>query len=101
MAAGMTSDRFRCGSCGGEYIDVQRDGTIYFHSCGPLPRNADGSQPERPNKRDENVRQVRPTWPAEITSEGDGVTCLTNPNLIEPAWITDLKNRAAAAEAEE
>ena len=26
---------FKCNSCGATYLDQQRDGTRYFHACGP------------------------------------------------------------------
>jgi hypothetical protein len=57
---------YKCSSCGGTYDDVQRDGALYRHVCGPIPNPAFNPIPgkgavdlretlERANKRDENA----------------------------------------------
>ena len=97
----MTREQFQCLNCGGVYFDLGADGLIYFHVCSPLPMDENGFSPARPNARNENLRSSNPDFPPTITAEGLGVNCLTNRNLIEPAWISKLKQRAQrAAESE-
>lgn len=69
--------KYQCKVCGGVYLNPQRDGTSYFHSCAPIHNPVYDAQftiddkgdlvpkgiinpaipdmLERPNKRDENV----------------------------------------------
>lgn len=58
--------KWKCNACGGTYSDTQRDGSLYFHACGPEivhAGEADGQgqivkprvERERHNKRDENL----------------------------------------------
>lgn len=90
---------YQCNACGALYFDVQRDGTLYYHACAPLPPDKNGFAAERLNKRDENLARVRPGVIPGIISEGDGVTSLKNPQFSEPQWITAQK--AAIAKQEE
>jgi hypothetical protein len=92
------SNTFRCGSCKGTYSDTQRDGTIYFHACAPLPPDKDGIQEEVPNKRDENLSLDARGRLQGIVAEGAGVTCLTNAQLTEPAWLTAVNKQVAKQE---
>ncbi len=88
------TQRFRCNACGGEYSDVQADGSIYHHACPPSPPNKKGETPEREIRRDENVARRRRGSAVRVTgivSEGFGAKCLTNNKLTEPPWITRLK----------
>jgi ssDNA-binding Zn-finger/Zn-ribbon topoisomerase 1 len=87
--------KYRCNTCGGEYDDVQPDGTLYFHVCPPIPvhkvKRPDGTIVtiegnvssdqsevvettfrERPNKRDENVMEDRALGRVRIKAEGKG-----------------------------
>jgi hypothetical protein len=89
---------FRCNACKGTYSDTMRDGTVYMHVCGPLPPDDDGVERERPDKRDENPRTPRTERTTEIRSEGAGVTCISDPKLSEPAWLTRLKAKIAKEE---
>lgn len=89
---------FRCESCKATYQDVQRDGVLYFHACGPLPPDKDGVQAERPDKRDENVVTDRQRTVTGIKSEGAGVVCLTDARLEEPIWISTLYKNIEAQE---
>lgn len=90
--------RFKCNTCGGEYFDTCADGSLYHHACPPLPPTKQGNEPERENKRDENIAVRANRRAAGIKAEGDGVTCLTSKSLEEPAWITKLKERIVREE---
>jgi hypothetical protein len=96
----MTREQFQCLNCGGKYFDLCLDGQIYFHVCSPLPPDENGISLPRPNARNETNCNRSPDLIPAITSEGLGVNCLTNQNLLEPAWITHLKNRAQKEEQE-
>jgi hypothetical protein len=61
--------RWQCNSCGATYHDTMRDGSTYFHACGPeivtretLDDKGQIKTPrverERANKRDENHLHV-------------------------------------------
>lgn len=91
----MTANRFKCLACGAAYFDLQADGSAYHHACGPLPRDKNGVEPERKNKRDERIVQDRYGEFAGIVSEGAGVECLNNPRISEPVWLTQRKLQAA------
>lgn len=80
--------QFVCNTCKGTYPDVQSDGTLYYHVCGPLPPDKNGVQLERPDKRDETPFVNRRGRIEGIQAEGKGVTCLTDAKVLEPAWIT-------------
>ncbi len=97
----MTREQFQCLNCGGKYFDLCPDGMTYFHVCSPLPPDETGVSLQRPNARDETVHASTPGAVPAIVSDGLGVNCLTNQNLLEPAWITDLKQRAQRAEESE
>jgi hypothetical protein len=99
--AGVTREQFQCLCCGGKYFDLCADGMIYFHVCPPLPPDENFFAAPRPNARNETTRAGGPNSIPAIVSDGLGVNCLSNPNLIEPAWITQLKRRAAAADENE
>lgn len=84
---------YQCKSCGAVYMNPQRDGASYFHSCAPThnpayeaqftldekgERRAQGpldptipQRLERLDKRDENVTQM-PDGKTAISSEGKG-----------------------------
>ncbi len=47
---------YRCKSCGGIYVDPQASGVLYYHTCPPRIRDAQGTLIPTPNPRDENVR---------------------------------------------
>jgi hypothetical protein len=89
--------KWRCNTCGGAYDDVQADGTLYFHTCPPIPihkvKRPDGTvvtiegnvSPdqgevvettfrERPDKRDENVMLDPAVGQVRIKAEGKGRT---------------------------
>jgi hypothetical protein len=78
-----------CNSCGATYTPIQRDGSRYFHACGPIPNPAyqpDATQAkfdprvtiERPNKRDENITGTDPVTQQPImVSAGLGTTVTT------------------------
>lgn len=93
----MTSERFECLSCGGQYSTPQADGSIYFHTCPDLPGDRHNPPRRRPDGRDENVPAAGA--PAgTIVAEGKGVKCLSNPKLKRPGWITErMKRRAEEA----
>jgi hypothetical protein len=91
---------FGCNACHGEYRERQRDGTVYHHACPPLRPDKNGIEAERRNKRDENVVYGLMDRVIGIRSEGDGVTCLSDARLSEPAWITAMKERIAKQEEE-
>lgn len=91
--------RFRCNACRGEYSDVQTDGAIYAHACGPLPADSKNPERERPDKRDENIVVNRQRVVIGILSEGAGVTCLTDKQIKEPRWISTLYKNIEAEEA--
>jgi hypothetical protein len=90
----MIREQFQCLTCGGKYFDLCSDGLIYFHVCSPLPPDANGISIDRANARNENTIAGRPGSTPVIKADGLGVNCLTNQNLLEPAWITELKKRA-------
>jgi hypothetical protein len=89
---------FRCLACDGVYADVQRDGALYFHACPPLPPDKHGLQPERPNRRDENIAVDRRGRAAGIRSEGAGVEPIDKAGPAEPAWLSKLKAQLAKEE---
>lgn len=84
----------QCKVCGGTYENTLPDGMQYFHVCPPLQRvevERDGRRrlvsPEeviasdkviaeraipRPGARNENVRQIDRSLPAEPIAEGEG-----------------------------
>lgn len=80
---------FRCNNCGGTYTGAMPDGTIYFHRCPELPGSLKKTRKDY-NIRDENL--VVPGFGAvpHIKSEGLGVTCIEDPDLTQPIWITQL-----------
>lgn len=90
---------FKCRACGGRYWDVQNDGSVYHHVCGPLPADKKNPERERHNKRDENIARHRDRGVTGIVSEGAGVTCLASSQLEEPLWISALYKRIEAEEA--
>ena len=92
--------KYRCNACQGTYNDTLRDGTVYTHTCPPLPPDKKGVQSEREDKRDENIVTLASGRVIGIRSEGAGVTPLDAVRLPEPAWITAMKDRIAAAEQE-
>lgn len=60
--------RYRCRTCGGEYVDLLPDGYQYFHTCPsriPNPAKTLTSPPQvpdtirTPNPRDENIVEER------------------------------------------
>ena len=94
------NQQFQCEACKGVYFDQSADGGTYYHACPDLPAGEDGKVPVRENRRDENIRLGSSGRAPVIVSEGAGVTCLSNPQLTEPAWITSLKQRAEKEEQE-
>ena len=48
--------KYKCNSCAGEYSDHCNDGLEYYHACPPVEISL-GIYAERPDKRDENIRQ--------------------------------------------
>lgn len=96
----MTSDRFKCLSCGGVYSCPDASGMVYHHACPDLPADRSNPPQRRPDGRDENVPSVqRPA--SAIIAEGKGVECLSNPKLREPRWITERKKRLKDEAAKE
>lgn len=52
-------ERFVCDSCGGEYSDLQKDGSEYYHACPPDgPVNLLGQASPIANPRNENVKKL-------------------------------------------
>ena len=92
------SRTFQCQSCGATYPDTQPDGLLYFHACGPLPADKNGVQTERPNRRDENIVTSHSGSIVGIKAEGDGVVCLSDARISEPAWLTKVKSDVAKRE---
>jgi hypothetical protein len=92
------SQLFQCHGCRGVYADTQRDGSLYFHACPPLPPDDNGIEAERPNKRDENIATHRTGRLLGIRLEGAGVKCISDAAIVEPAWITTMKKRIAKEE---
>lgn len=79
--------QWKCNSCGAGYSDTQADGTVYFHSCSPLPPNAQGVQAEHANKRDENITLDSRGRAAGIKAAGLGVTQTGGTPVPQPASI--------------
>ena len=92
----MTREQFQCITCGGRYFDKGTDGVLYFHVCPPLPPDKNGVTASRPDYRNENLTQQKPSMKPAIMAEGKGVKCLTNASLTEPQWITAVKARFPA-----
>lgn len=84
------TQQFKCKACGAVYTDTQRDGTTYHHAC-PAVEPIDGKPAKPMPRRDENIALARGGAVTGIISEGQGVVCITDPKLTEPAWITKLK----------
>lgn len=95
------TQQFQCLSCRGVYFDSSAEGGTYHHACPPLPPDATKKQVRDYNPRNENLPPAPAGKIPSIVSEGGGVKCLSKPALIEPAWITALKAKAAKAEEEE
>lgn len=91
--------QFQCLTCKGVYFDVSTEGGTYHHVCPPLPRQATAKELRDYNPRNENITPAAPGRPVEIVAEGRGVQCLSRKELDEPAWITVLKDKQAAADA--
>lgn len=107
----------QCKSCGGVYVDVQADGSSYFHACPPLVEYFDDTKlpitradaqgilllggkvyeriVERPNKRDENPdpRVTRAPGGAPMKSPGDGVAAVNR--VVDPLAGAVLLDGAA------
>jgi hypothetical protein len=62
-----TMIKFKCKICGGEYINVCTDGLQYYHACPPIT-DKDEKTTERPNKRDENKKELIKVEEREIIS---------------------------------
>lgn len=92
---------FKCRACHGVYHDVQRDGTLYFHTCPPLPPDKHGIVRERPNRRDENIANDRRGRAVGIRAEGAGVIPQHKSGPHEPTWISALKAKVAKEEEAE
>jgi hypothetical protein len=52
----------------------------------------------RPYPRNEHVLVSRQRVETGIIAEGKGVTCINDPTLKEPRWISELKARTAKRE---
>jgi hypothetical protein len=87
-----------CNSCGGKYNDTMPDGGNYAHSCPSVMLNSDGETVPRPDPRSENILVSRQRIETGIIAEGKGVTCIDDPTLKEPRWISELKARTAIRE---
>lgn len=92
---------WKCNSCGGTYVDVQRDGTIYQHVCGDEIRDATGAKIPVANKRDENLKLDLRGRASDIISAGTGVTPLSGQMQVEPQWLTAMRGQYQAAIAKE
>lgn len=84
------SDVFLCLACQGTYQDIQVDGSIYHHVCAPFSQEVAGAIVNRPNARDETITTNTQGNVTGIQSEGAGVKCLSDPQLLEPPWVKDL-----------
>jgi hypothetical protein len=91
--------QFRCNNCDAVYLDVQPDGTVYYHACGPLDEDSPAAKFAAYKPRDENKQPFFGGQIHRITAEGKGVTCLSDPKLKEPRWITEMKAHEAKLEA--
>lgn len=95
MATTVKPVIFQCKRCGEIYLPAQLDGSIFHHVCRPVLEPATGRWLIVPNARNENILMARNRRPAGIISEGLGVDCLTDPSILEPAWIARLKQRVS------
>jgi hypothetical protein len=95
------SETFQCGCCGARYVDQQKDGTLYFHACGPLPPDNKGVSAPRKNARNENIALRSDGRAAGIVAEGAGVKCLTRARLTEQDWLTKLRAEIKKREDQE
>lgn len=93
--------QFRCNACQATWTTPTLQGLINYHACGPLPADKKNPERERPDKRDENEAVGTGGRVLGIKLEGAGVTCLSDPKLQEPPWITALKKRIADREEKE
>ena len=59
--------KYKCKICLGEYMDTCTDGLQYYHACPPIT-DKDEKQIERPNKRDENKKELKKVEEREIIS---------------------------------
>lgn len=98
MDSAMMRPQFQCVSCGGTYFEMGPGGPMYQHICPPKVRDRGGRLIDTPNPRDENVKVDRETGEWSITSEGEGVKCLTDKQLQEPRWITKMAKRTKPKE---
>lgn len=94
-------NQFECRHCGGVYFDADLQGHTYHHVCPPLPADEFGVAAPDADGRNENIVSINRTAACEIVDEGEGVTCLTDKNLAEPAWITRMKADAEKVLGEE
>jgi len=93
--------QFRCNACKSTWFTPDHNGHIHYHACGPLPADSKNPERERPDKRDENIAVDRGGKVLGIKLEGAGVTCLSDPKLKRPLWISALYKRIAEQEEKE
>lgn len=87
------STLFRCNACKATYSDTQRDGSLNFHACAPLPPDKHGVQRERPDKRDENILIDRRGRILGIISAGAGAYRVADGSHVEPKAVADVMKR--------
>jgi hypothetical protein len=90
---------FRCNNCLATYSDVLPDGIVYYHICAPLGEHSPADKFASFQPRDENKQPFFGDRVYRIRAEGKGVTCLSDPKLKEPRWITEMKAQEAKMEA--
>lgn len=95
----------KCNTCNGVYETTTRDGSQYFHACAPLSRlvveNPDRTRAvidvgtldlrpvvetiavDRPEMRDENIRQLPGDRRTSIRAEGKGTTPVVDARPLE------------------
>lgn len=81
---------WRCGSCGGLYLDPQSSGARYYHVC-PRVVAPDGRRVTvRPNARDETIVQDVRGGPARPRAPGAGRALLARADLLSGATPGEL-----------
>jgi hypothetical protein len=67
----------KCNTCGGQYSQVEPDGTLYFHACPPAVTTAPGVSVPYPNPRNENIVLGPQGQYVGIVAQGEGVTVVS------------------------
>lgn len=84
---------FKCRSCGTVYPERCTDGAILHHTCAPTMHDKKRKIVPREVIRDENWQLNGRNEVVGIRDEGEGVECVSGEELLEPVWISAIKQR--------